>query len=339
MLLAYLLSAYGTVRGMAGTVEEYVAHSVEAMRLAERTNPVLALELRVSAAYPHYLVGRLHDALGLIDSYLESAGDGPRLGFNAFNIGLFAVWFRAMLLHELGRIADGIRQLEQAERVAREHGESEILGWVHFAHVMNAGLTGGVESALAHARQCLEIALRIGSAFSRTVAYRALGYAHLLRGEWSESVRATDEALAIARERRTGVEAEAAALATLAEAQLGAGDHLRARILADEAVAAASRRGTTLFEPQVQFTLARVLLRAEGARARGAIEAALERAHAVSTKIGARVHGPFIHLERAELARLTGDAAADVRELREAQRLFAEMGATVRAEQVARALA
>jgi hypothetical protein len=77
----------------------------------------------------------------------------------------------------------------------------------------------------------------------------------------------------------------------------------------------------------------------EGIRARGAIEAALERAHAVATRIDARVHGPFIHLERAELARLTGDAAGAARERREAQRLFAEVGATARAEQVARALA
>jgi hypothetical protein len=54
---------------------------------------------------------------------------------------------------------------------------------------------------------------------------------------------------------------------------------------------------------------------------------------------GARALAPFIHVERAALAQLLGDEAADERELREAQRLFAEMGATVRAERVARELA
>jgi len=51
---------------------------------------------------------------------------------------------------------------------------------------------------------------------------------------------------------------------------------------------------------------------------------------------GADQYGPLISLERAELARLFGDSAARERALREAHRLFTEMGASVRAEQVAR---
>jgi len=43
-----------------------------------------------------------------------------------------------------------------------------------------------------------------------------------------------------------------------------------------------------------------------------------------------------LSLERAELARLIGDGAARERALREAHRLFTEMGATARAEQMAR---
>jgi hypothetical protein len=47
----------------------------------------------------------------------------------------------------------------------------------------------------------------------------------------------------------------------------------------------------------------------------------------------------FLHVERAELARLTGDEAARERELREAHRLFMEIDAPIRAEQVAKELA
>jgi hypothetical protein len=47
----------------------------------------------------------------------------------------------------------------------------------------------------------------------------------------------------------------------------------------------------------------------------------------------------FLHVERAELARLVGDEAARERELREAHRLFTEIGAPIRAEQVAKELA
>jgi hypothetical protein len=50
-------------------------------------------------------------------------------------------------------------------------------------------------------------------------------------------------------------------------------------------------------------------------------------------------YAPFVHVERAELARLTGDEATRERELREAHRLFIAMGATIRAEQVAKELA
>jgi hypothetical protein len=47
---------------------------------------------------------------------------------------------------------------------------------------------------------------------------------------------------------------------------------------------------------------------------------------------------PFIRVERAELARLAGDKAHRQRELREAHRLFLEIGAPIRAERVAREL-
>jgi hypothetical protein len=54
---------------------------------------------------------------------------------------------------------------------------------------------------------------------------------------------------------------------------------------------------------------------------------------------GAKSYEPFLHVERAELARLNRDDTARRRELREAHRLSTEMGAPVRAEEVARELA
>ncbi len=53
---------------------------------------------------------------------------------------------------------------------------------------------------------------------------------------------------------------------------------------------------------------------------------------------GAKSYETFLHVERAELARLTGDEADRQRELGEAHRLFLEIGAPIRAEQVAREL-
>jgi hypothetical protein len=50
------------------------------------------------------------------------------------------------------------------------------------------------------------------------------------------------------------------------------------------------------------------------------------------------IYLPQVHLARANLARLAGDEVARHRELLEAHRLFTEMGATGRAERVAREL-
>jgi hypothetical protein len=54
---------------------------------------------------------------------------------------------------------------------------------------------------------------------------------------------------------------------------------------------------------------------------------------------GAKSYEPFLRVERAELARLNGDDTARRRELREAHRLFLEIGAPIRAAEVAKEVA
>jgi hypothetical protein len=53
---------------------------------------------------------------------------------------------------------------------------------------------------------------------------------------------------------------------------------------------------------------------------------------------GAKSYEPFLHVERAEWARLVGDEATLECELREAHRLFMEIGAPIRAAEVAKEL-
>jgi hypothetical protein len=53
---------------------------------------------------------------------------------------------------------------------------------------------------------------------------------------------------------------------------------------------------------------------------------------------GGRAHEPHVRIERARLAELCGDAAVRDRELREAHRLFVEMGASGHAERLAKEL-
>jgi hypothetical protein len=91
-------------------------------------------------------------------------------------------------------------------------------------------------------------------------------------------------------------------------------------------------------EARAQLARARLLLRVEGPDAREEIEAALARALAVVQETGARVYEPELHEVRAELAGLLGEATDRDRELREAHRLYTEMGAAGHAERLAKEL-
>jgi tetratricopeptide (TPR) repeat protein len=236
-------------------------------------------------------------------------------------------------------MAEAVRALEVAERRAREGNDIEVLGWAHFTRALFADLlTSDLDAALGHARQSLEIALKIGSVFSIVTAYRALSEVHALRQEWDEGLRAIEEALLHMQARRTGLEQQPAVLATLADIHLGRGDLPRARVAAAEAVALASQMGTLAWEIRCQLALARVLRGGEGTAASGAIATALDRSLDIVRETGMRRYEPYVHLERAELARSRGDRGAWAGELGEAQHQFSDMGAAARAEALAREL-
>jgi len=115
---------------------------------------------------------------------------------------------------------------------------------------------------------------------------------------------------------------------------LGLGDQEEALAIAEEAIAVSRRRGARLWEFSALLTRTRALRELHDVRATREIEAALAEANAWLEMSGAKSYEPFLHVERAELARLTGDDTARRRELQEAHRLFLEIGAPIRAEQV-----
>jgi hypothetical protein len=73
------------------------------------------------------------------------------------------------------------------------------------------------------------------------------------------------------------------------------------------------------------------LRQARGLEAAEEFEATFAEADAWLEMSGAKSYEPFLHVEHAELARLVGDEVARQRELREAHRLFLEIGAPIRA--------
>jgi hypothetical protein len=117
------------------------------------------------------------------------------------------------------------------------------------------------------------------------------------------------------------------------------GDPTRALKAAEEAVRIVGQRRVRYHEPAAQFALGYVLLRARGLQSRSGIDAAFEEALRSTREIGAKSWEPWICLERAELARLSGDDITRQQELRDAHRLFLEIGAPIRAAEVAKELA
>ena len=146
-------------------------------------------------------------------------------------------------------------------------------------------------------------------------------------------------ALGIMRTTRTNLAVEPSARLHLAEAYAGQGDAERARRLARETVGSLIEHGgNRTLTIYANLALARVLQRVDGAAAAGDIRAALDRAETLVDETGAETMRPFVHRQRAELARLLGDEAGRRRELAEAERLFAAMGAAENAAAVAREL-
>src|SRR5262249_6350953 len=151
----------------------------------------------------------------------------------------------------------------------------------------------------------------------RVTAHRVLGIANVLSGKWQEALEVLQTALTIGRVRRLEP-VEIGVIATMAAANLGLGDRARALTLAEEANAVSRRRGTRLWECSAHLVRLRALREIQGVEARRAIEAALGEADAWLEMSGAKSHEPFLHVERAEFARLIGDQATCQRELQEA---------------------
>jgi adenylate cyclase len=336
--LAGLSYAYGVVKINAGEVEEGHAHIAEGVRLAEQIGDERwKLALRVGLAYAKGSLGRYAEVLQLAAPVLREPPADPRLGARIIGFSPFLALLitQGVALMQTGRLAEARETFDRVLELARDDVDVETRGNAHAVYAAWARLVGDTQLAASHVRQVLDFAERIGAARFRAQAYLELGALKVLERQWREAVAALEESLAIMREKRARLEYEASTMAYLAEAYLGLGDADRARATARDAVAVGHRRHTRLQECLARLALARVLLRADGGAARREIEGTLQAARALVDEMGARSLEPFIHVERAALARLIGDETVRERGLRAAHRLFSEMGAAMRAQQVA----
>jgi class 3 adenylate cyclase/tetratricopeptide (TPR) repeat protein len=335
---ALLLSMYGAIKGLSeGDLLEFARLGREAIALAEESgDPALYLALSPSS-YPLYSIGEFGEAVRILDRAIELANGDPTVGAG---IGFgcpyaYCMGFKGGALVNLGRLEEARNLIEGGMKIAGEQGDVESVGWCHMWHAWLDYARGDSTATLAHAQKALEIAERIGDSFSRAWAWLWVGFAQRLGGDWQRAIEATERSLRTARERRVAIEGDPFRLAVLAESYLGLGQAQRARDLAEEGLMIARERGQPSFEGLAALALARVLLSSSGGAGGKEIEDVLSSALERLTATGQRGLEPMVHVELAELARQRGDEEQWERELREAHRLFTEIGATAHTERIA----
>jgi hypothetical protein len=284
--------------------------------------------------------GRFHEALATTEEGLRLAQGDVSLGAEhiGFSPSLGLSCARGMLLILMGRPHEGAAEVDRVIELARTSQQHLPTLMARIFHVMRCWVTGEAAPALAHGRQAVDYAERTGNELGRIFAYIILGLACVVNDAWRDALESLETAMTIGRERRLSV-LDGWALGVMAAAHLGRGDRARALELAEEGVAVGRRLGARQWELYGLLTRMRALRETHGVAATREIEIALGEADAWLEMSGATSYAPFVHVERAELARLEGDDARRRRELREAQRLFLEIGAPIRAAEVAKQLA
>jgi class 3 adenylate cyclase/tetratricopeptide (TPR) repeat protein len=327
--LAILTAHYAAINAAHRNIDEYVRLSWEAVHIAEHAgDAALCAAVWPSLVRSHLLSGRLREALTLSEQALSAMPEDPAFGtLVGYSPYLNLLQLRANLLGYAGRWPEAASGFERMIAVAREHGQEGLLASACSDYAWWAALLGDAQTGLVQSRRGVEIEEKLGTQMGRVYGYNALGFAELSAGRWTEAVSALERGLRIAQEMRTGQEAGALTLVHLAEAHLGQHDPARARELAEKALSEACRHRDLSSECFARLVHARVLLSAEGEAERSAAATALGRALALVEETGAKCYEPFIRVERARLARLSGDGAACRQEIGLARRLFTEMGA------------
>ncbi len=332
---------YGLVCVTSGgeAIEEGYQHNAEATRLADETgDPALRAASRAPLAWALFILGRVREAAAMAADMVPIIGEDRSVG-RGISITSPYAWCRMQIAHFGGyshRLDEGLAGLERAIDLAGEEGDLETQAWAHRHCAVFADLAGAdPDVAAAHALHGLQWAEEAGGAWSRIFLREGVATSHVQRRECRQAIEVVDEALTIARDRRIALANVPLLLSIRARAQIGQGDVAGARRSAEEALAVALRCGTRGYEALARLQLARAILTDPAPGDERAAATELEEALSIVETLGLRAFAPQIHLERGRLTLTTGDEAAYARELEAAHRLFLEIGAPARAEEVA----
>jgi class 3 adenylate cyclase/tetratricopeptide (TPR) repeat protein len=338
---AILLSVYGGIKqSNEGDIRAYERLARDSIALAEQSgDPALALII-APVTYAFFLTGNRPEAIRVLDRAIEMADGDPSVGAGiAIDCPLaYCYVFKGGSICDMGRLDEGIELIERGMKLAAAQGAVETVGWAHLWGAWHGYWTGDQDSASRHAQQSLEVAERNGDAFTRAWAWAWMGLVASVRGDWRQALDAIATAEEITTQRSVAHDSVPWQKIVSAEAHLGLGDADRAAALAREAISLSRSYGSVPSEVSGALTLARALMASDLAE-RQEIEAALARADELIEHAGLGAVAPHVLEARAVLAGIDGDDEQREAKLREAHRLFTEIGATGHAERLAGELA
>ncbi len=330
-----LLQAFGRRKVPAGDARSarvYLEEAVERARaIADRG---LETAARLALSWAHRSLGDLELALANAETASRELRNLPLGVPRRQDLAASALYFMCSALWELGRLreAETLFEADPLEQIL----DSNTRGDWYVRRAALHSAKGDPERALQYAEALLEFGERTHNAQHRAHGFLQLGRVFALQGRFGEAIDALEAGQRIGDEFRTNRQFEALLLAILARAYLGHGNVTRARETAERAIAVAQTRGSRHYEALAWIELARAL-QASDAEDQPVVDA-LERADSLIHETGALLYAPEVHEQRADLARRHGDERSRERELREAHRLYSEMGATGHADRLAREL-
>jgi adenylate cyclase len=328
-LLAMVVVASGSARLWAGDVRGGLARFLEAAQRGEETDdPDLKATVCTAPSFGFTPVGPLAEGVAWGDRGIAACAGNPDRGTALAGYSVLARMhqFRSTALARAGRLPDAAADVEHALSLTRPRSEPETLCWTVAMLPLLAWLSGSDQyDSQSAAAEAVQLAEETGNAASLMLALEATALTHLMAGEAAEAVEACERGLAAAREKRSGLFAEASVLAHLALARDAAGDHAGADEAANEAVAVARGQGAKVHECLALLTRAHVGRLGSGAPE--AVAADLDAGLALVEEVGALTYEPFL---REELGRLHHNNS----ELREAAHLYEAIGACGHAERL-----
>jgi class 3 adenylate cyclase/tetratricopeptide (TPR) repeat protein len=331
--------AYAGYVGLSGgDITRCVSGAREAVRLAEAAgDPAYRLAARAGLANALIFAGNPAEALDLLEHCVADRPEDPLAGREILGTSpwIFAVMNRCSPLGHLGRLGEAVEALRQGIDLAREQGELGLVSLGLSVCVLHGEWSGETATALASARQSVEIAERTGVPFALSMALTYLGNALRLEQRHHEALEAYEKALGLMHTRRVALQEKPYVVSGQALVDSALGEHEKAIARARSALEESVRGGIRSAESVARLTLARVLLATGDPGLHDEVDETVERAEALCEETGIRVYLPPLLEIRAALAERRGDPQEARRQIREAQRLYTEMGATGHAKRLA----